>query len=115
MDINKKEIIDVKRIKDQNNRMKEWFKERTRIGGFLFEQMAKVDEILSTTIAARDGICKHTLMEDEYGLEVLLIDCSQDVLWYDRDKPFWKYCPFCGGLIKIINEDNKDIGGDNES
>ena len=105
MDINKKEIIDVKRIMDQNNRMKEWFKKRTQIGGFLFEQMAKVDEILSNTINARDGVCKHEITRDDYGLDVVIIECNNDVLWYYRDKQFWKYCPFCGGRIEMVKDE----------
>ena len=106
MDINKKEIINIKRIKEQNDRMQEWFKKRTRIGGFLFEQMAKVDEILSTTIAARDGVCKHEITRDDYGLDIVIIECNSEPYWYDRDKLLWVYCPFCGGRIEMIKNEN---------
>jgi hypothetical protein len=94
-------ISNIKRIMEQNDRMKEWFKKRTNISGFLFEQMTKIDEILSTTIAARDGTCEYKITKDEYELDVILIGCNRVVLWYDRD---WKYCPFCGGHIKFIDE-----------
>ena len=100
--------IDINRVRDQNDRMHKWFKERTRIGGFLYEQMNKIDEILSTTLAARDGECEHEIVEDEFGLDVVLISCTGDALWYDRDKLFWVYCPFCGGKIKIIEESENE-------
>jgi len=87
----------------QNDRMKEWFKKRTNVNGMLFQQMAKLDEILSTELYARDGVCEHTVSKDEYDLDVIKIGCNFDVLWYDRDKLFWVFCPFCGSRIKLID------------
>ncbi len=102
--MDKKEILDVKRIKDQNDRMKKWFEKRTNFSGFLFEQMAKVDEILSTTIT-KDNVCNYEITRDNYGLDIVIIECNNQPYWYDRDKQFWKYCPFCGGRIKIIENE----------